>query len=291
MRLIFFHNYAIQAPSTEEEWMGVSKMFHDRWNVPHCLGALDGKHVRITCPKKSGTLYYNYKNFFSIVLFALVDADYKFLYVDVGAEGRASDSTLWKYSDFHKDLRSKANPLGLPGASPFPAFKGDLEYYFVADDAFELDMHLMKPYPMTNLSMKQRIFNYRLSRSRRIVENAFGILSTRFRILRREIEMEPQNASVVVLACVALHNFLRVKAAKAYIPKEATDWEDRNYQQHKGIWRGEPSMPSGKPTTARNKNLKIKNMRNYLADWYCTKEGELPFQYELVLSKDFFFER
>ena len=88
--------------------------------MPHLLGALDGKHVRIKKPNKSGSTYYNYKHFFSIVLFALVDADYRFLYVDVGAEGRASDSTLWKYSAFNRDIESEDNPLGIPEATPFP---------------------------------------------------------------------------------------------------------------------------------------------------------------------------
>ena len=247
--------------------------------------------MRIKKPNKSGSLFYNYKNFFSIVLFGLVDADYKFLYVDVGAEGRSSDSTLWKYSSFHKDLVTEGNPLGMPEPSSFPGYQGELPYYFVADDAFEMSLNLMKPFPTRNLTMQQRIFNYRLSRNRRIVENAFGILATRFRILRREIEMTPANASVVVLACVSLHNFLRVEAGESYIPREATDWEDRNYAQHKGIWRGEAAMPGGQPNRARNRSEKVKDMRSNLARWCMTKEGDLPHQYDLVLANDFYFDR
>lgn len=224
-------------------------------------------------------------------MFALVDADYKFLYVDVGAEGRSSDSTLWKYSDFHKDLLNEDNPLGVPKPAPFPGFQKDLSYFFVGDDAFELSENLMKPYPTQRLTLKQRIFNYRLSRARRVVENAFGILATRFRIFRREIEMEPENATTVVMACIALHNFLRTEAPAAYMPREATDWEGRDYTQHKGIWRGERAMPGGEPTRARNRSEKVKDMRNDIATWCVMKEGEMKYQYDVVLKHDFYFER
>lgn len=78
----------MHCPNTEEEWLQVSRGFASKWNFENTVGALDGKHVALRCPPKAGSLYYNYKGFHSIVLMALVDADYKFLYVDVGANGR-----------------------------------------------------------------------------------------------------------------------------------------------------------------------------------------------------------
>ena len=269
----------------------MSKMYHDRWNMPHVLGSLDGKHIRITKPTKTGSLYYNYKNYFSIVLFALVDADYRFMYVDVGAEGKASDSSLWKDSRFAKDVNDPNNPMHIPSARHFPGYKGRLPFYFIGDDAFQLALNLMKPFPSSDLTMAQRIFNYRLSRCRRIVENAFGILATRFRILRREIEMDPDHAAEVVMACVVLHNFLREKAAAVYTPKEITDWEDKEYQQHKGLWRGEAALEGEDHTQNRNHSWMVKQMRANLAAWCLTKEGELDYQYDVVLKHDFFFER
>lgn len=69
--------------------------FGKRWHFPNVMGCLDGKHVRIRCPSKTGSLYYNYKDFFSIVLFALVGPDYKFMAVDIGSFGREGDAGLF----------------------------------------------------------------------------------------------------------------------------------------------------------------------------------------------------
>lgn len=66
------------------EWVETAKDFEQKWNFPHCLGAVDGKHVEIRKPPNSRSFYFNYT--FSIVLMA--DADYKFMMVNVGMNGR-----------------------------------------------------------------------------------------------------------------------------------------------------------------------------------------------------------
>ena len=80
----------IACPTTPEEWMTIADQFALRWNFYNCLGALDGKHIAIKCPKGGGSMYFNYKKFHSIVLMALVDADYRFIWLDIGANGCAS---------------------------------------------------------------------------------------------------------------------------------------------------------------------------------------------------------
>ena len=71
-------------------------LFQRRWNLPNRLGALDGKHIIIKLPIRSGGEFFNYKHTFSIVLMALVDADYKFLYMNVGCNGRVSDGGVFE---------------------------------------------------------------------------------------------------------------------------------------------------------------------------------------------------
>jgi len=66
----------------------------------------------------------------------------------------------------------------------------------------------MKPYGQTGLTAEQLIFNYRLSRPRRVVENSFGILVSRFGVLQRPITLSPQKAQIIVLTFCCLHNYL-----------------------------------------------------------------------------------
>ncbi|CAH1989232.1 unnamed protein product [Acanthoscelides obtectus] len=78
-------------PSKEEEWLKVAEGFNNMWQFENCLGAVDGKHIAIKQPPGSGSYYYNYKGFFSVVLFAIVNANYEFTYVSCGTNGRISD--------------------------------------------------------------------------------------------------------------------------------------------------------------------------------------------------------
>uniref|UniRef100_A0A182W2I5 DDE Tnp4 domain-containing protein n=1 Tax=Anopheles minimus TaxID=112268 RepID=A0A182W2I5_9DIPT len=77
----------VQLPSTKTHSLEVSNQFERRWNFPHAIGAIDGKHVSIRAPGNSGSDYYNYKQFHSIVLLVIVDADYNFLFADAGGKG------------------------------------------------------------------------------------------------------------------------------------------------------------------------------------------------------------
>ena len=162
-------------------------------------------------PIRSGSTYYNYKHTFSIVLMALVDADYKFLYIDVGAQGRISDAGVYNNCSLSKKLET--NTLNIPPAEFLEQTDFHCPYMIVADDAFPLRTYIMKPYARRGMNKKEIIFNYRLSRARRVVENAFGILANRFRVFRQPMLLNTASAKKVVLACTVLHNFLRVQGS------------------------------------------------------------------------------
>ncbi|XP_069362106.1 uncharacterized protein [Maniola hyperantus] len=85
-----------RVPRNTEDWKKVAKEFERRWNFPNCIGAVDGKHIEIEKPLNSGSYYFNYKKTFSIVLMAIVNANYQFMMVDIGANGRMSDGGTLK---------------------------------------------------------------------------------------------------------------------------------------------------------------------------------------------------
>ncbi|XP_060860280.1 uncharacterized protein LOC132937465 [Metopolophium dirhodum] len=197
----------LKFPNSEDEWKEISRKFETKWNFPHCLGAVDGKHVSIACPPKSSSFYYNYKGFFSLVLMAIVNANYEFILCDFGTNGRVSDGGVIENTNLYNKLKN--NTLNIPSPCEFKGSKNNLPYVFIGDEAFSLKPNFLKPYNQKELNYEHKVFNYRLSRARNVVENAFGILSARFRIFHTPINMKLENIERAVLACCTLHNFLR----------------------------------------------------------------------------------
>jgi len=157
-------------------------------------------------PANSGSYYYKCKGTFSIVLLAVADAECKFLYVDVGCNGRVSDGGVFNRCSLYHALET--GTVELPPVIPLPGRTQPVPYFFVADDAFAMRNYIMKPYPFKYQPAPNRIFNYRLSRARRIVENVFGIIANRFHVLRKPLIQNPTSTVNIVLAVCVLHNFL-----------------------------------------------------------------------------------
>ncbi|XP_068210013.1 uncharacterized protein [Palaemon carinicauda] len=155
---------------------------------------------------------------------AVVNAHYAFMMVDVGANGRVSDGGVFANTKFGKNMKEKK--LSITGPTTLPGCPDAMPFVFVADDAFPLLDNLIKPFAHSNLTKSQAIYNYPLSRGRRIVENVFGIMSARFRVLLSTINVSLAKASIIIMAGCYLHNYLMKRNAQAYL--DGLDVEDEN---------------------------------------------------------------
>nr|XP_055051363.1 uncharacterized protein LOC129437215 [Misgurnus anguillicaudatus] len=268
----------LKTPSTEAEWRTIAMDFERKWQFPHCLGALDGKHIYIQPPRKSGSFYHNYKGRFSVLMMAVVDANYKFIYASVGTQGRVSDAGLFAHSDLRKAMDE--GRLNFPQPEPLPNSDTMMPYMFVGDDAYPLRHDLMKPYPFRQMDHSQRVLNYRLSRARRVVENAFGILANRLRVFRSTICLEPDKVVKITMASLCIHNFLCERRSEAYTPPAFADWEAADHNLVDGQWRNH-GMGAFQPienTSHRNCTATAKMQRNVMRDYFVSPAGSVSWQ-------------
>lgn len=193
---------------TEDQWFQIAQRFGDLWDYPFAVGAIDGKHIALQKPYNSGSVYYCYKGFPSIVLMAVSDADSCFILVDCGQYGRISDAGVYQTSKFSKLLEE--GKLNIPTAGfKVNTTERTIPFMILGDEAFPLKTYLMKPYAARTLDPEKRIYNYRHSRARRTVECTFGILARKFEIFQRPLRVQADAAILYTNAAVALHNFIR----------------------------------------------------------------------------------
>lgn len=288
-----FKDRFMPLPATNEEWESLATETARRWQFPNCIGAADGKHVMIIHPANSGAEFYNYKGFFSIVLLALVDYDYKFTFADVGCQGRISDGGVYRNSHFYRALEE--NRLNLPLPKPLPLSSDPvfidqstepMPYVFLGDDAFPLGQHCLKPYSQNGLTPRKRIFNYRLSRVRRITENAFGIWVNRFRVFTTKMCLHPDKAATITMASLLLHNMLRELSRESYTPEGCLDQENETGEVDQGDWREENvsdtvlrDLPARRNNNRTSRNAE--HIRDVFADHFWGP-GQIPWQWTMI---------
>ncbi|XP_028395726.1 protein ANTAGONIST OF LIKE HETEROCHROMATIN PROTEIN 1-like [Dendronephthya gigantea] len=261
-------------PTTPEGWRAISDKFLKRWNFPHTCGAIDGKHIACKCPPKSGSQYFNYKGFYSVVLMGLVDADYKFIWADLGGKGSSSDAQIYNNSEI-KEL-TEDGTIGFPVPDALPNDYQSVPYIFVGEDAFALRETMMKPYSRRDLHYEERIFNYRISRARRVVENVFGILTNRFQVLLTTMQNHPDAVKLIVKACIVLHNLMRIRYPE--LQNQHLDHaENMNNIFIPGSWRQDRNLLDTHTVVGRNTSTnKGKGLRNLLKHWVNSEAGAFP---------------
>ena len=219
-------------------------------------------------------------------MLASCDARYNFVLIDVGAEGRNSDGGIFRDSKMKESLENGS--LSFPDAEPLnEAQLNVVPYFMVGNEAFPLKTYLMRPFPGRSsgtLPLDKAIYNYRLSRARRCIENAFGIMAGRFRIFRKPIIASEETARAITLAAVILHNFIKSFEDnlpiedRRYASADFIDHEDCNGNFIPGSWRRlSHCMVDMIPQNCQETVQSAKEVRIILKDFFI-HDGAIPWQ-------------
>lgn len=203
----------------------------------------------------------------------MADNNYCFTYVEVGHNGSGNEAGIFQNSSLWLPLENGMLPNGS---------------FLVGDDAFPLKPYLMKPYASYRLplTVEELIFNYRLSRVRRIVENGFGILVSRFRVFQGKILCDVSTVPKIVRAACSIHNWLRKTSGATYFPPGSVDEESLETGNIvPGRWREDIGVLRNVERFGGRRTTKLaKKIRDGLKT-YVNNEGAVPWQNNYVLRK------
>ncbi|XP_055843657.1 putative nuclease HARBI1 [Episyrphus balteatus] len=189
---------------TSIESAHISEMFQAKSNpgFPSVIGCVDGTHLKINAPCQEPISYYNRKGYHSILLQAICDSNLVFRDVFFGWPGSSHDAHVWSNSPIGRALNSR--DLKLPN-----------DMHILGDSAYPLNTYLITPFRDNGfLSERERKFNYIHSSTRVAIEQAFGILKSKFRCLHHLKLLKLSNAKYIVMSCIILHNFIRIKSSE-----------------------------------------------------------------------------
>ncbi|KAL7305619.1 hypothetical protein TKK_0002348 [Trichogramma kaykai] len=247
---------------TKAEFQSIAMDFHVNLDMPNCIGAIDGRHCPIKKPPNSGSLFFNYKKFFSINLMTICDSEKRFIWANIGDYGSMNDAGVLMHSDLGIALNE--NVVQLPPITYLPGSNLRSSHYFVGDGIFPLKTYLMKPFNRNiNLTVPQRIFNYRLSHSRRIVECAFGQLSQQWQVNQNTLNWSLLTSEKIIMSTLILHNIL--------IDIELNEVNNR--------WSKCPIVGHN---NRRNDGINEFAVRNQLCEYFVSPAGDVPYQWENI---------
>lgn len=277
----------------EDTWKRVSSEYQEKWNMPHCLGALDGRHMALKKPPHSGSMFYNYKKFFSMVLLGICDAYKRFIFFNVGHYGKEclkintqastsilfnkqhlagsfNDASIFMSTDLYRDMQEEK--LNIPEPTVLNGTDTTMPYFFVGDNIFALHKHLMKPYPKSDyMTREQQIYNYRISRARITIVCTFGILVNRWKIFDRPLGCSLKTAEKVIIATVLLHNFLITQ--NLLLNDSACEYTNVNYNGSRKDFIDEQDA-----RILENSS----DQREALKDYFNSPAGSVPWQEKYI---------
>lgn len=202
--------------------------------------------------------------------------------LDIGAEGRQSDGGVFRRSKI--GIAFENGNMDLPKPIQVEVNGPELPYVLVADEAFALTPYMMRPFPRSkHLDIKKKVFNYRLSRARRVVESAFGLLAARWRIYRKPINTTVTTAVKIVQATTVLHNYI-IQYEETLLPSERL-YTNNNVEDNTNlIYAGAFTNIDAHNTNSYGQYAA--RVRNDYADFFMNS-GAVEWQWDKVLRNDF----
>lgn len=192
---------------TTEHLLKTAQGFWDKVGFPHCIGAIDGTHVKLECPSSTGSMYYNYMGYYSVVLQAVADVRLKFLTIHAGGYGKQSDGGTFGESNLHKLIEE--GRFNMPPDAPLPGTSAPaVPFALVGDEAYPLKSYLVTPFPANRATEEQQVFNHRMSSGRCHVECAFGKLKQAYRCLDTTLKIHPDKVTLLIMTACLLQNIV-----------------------------------------------------------------------------------
>ncbi|XP_073821916.1 uncharacterized protein [Musca autumnalis] len=214
-----------------EEFYDQSDAYMEVTGLPNCVGSFDA--IQFVTERKTRD---------PIVLMGSCNIRYQLVNVDVGLihEIVEKENVLKKLLE--NNLTNLPEDMQILDASTGMM----LTAYMVTPPSFPLLKHTMRPYPGKALSEDKLNFNERLKKCSSYLDNSYGVLLHKWKVLQNKFTCLPETACHIVKACVILHNFA-IDHDKSYFFKELVDHYDENTQEFKkGVWRETLNLPKSK---------------------------------------------
>jgi len=227
----------IQCPTSTEEWISISEQFEKNGNfhtvvlrwMQACGSYMSWEHWLHVQKLQRFILYCPY---------GLSRCRLQvFLWIDVGSDDSSKDASIYNGSELKEGLQNPNNPFHLPEDKLLPGDDVPVPYFIIGDNAFGINKALMNPFCIRNMDYHERRFNYRLSRARRVEENAFGILAHKFNVLLTIMNQIPKTCRKIIATCVILHNLIRLRYPTTH--NNLMDLKDQNQDVIPWAWRND----------------------------------------------------
>lgn len=185
---------------TTEDAINIATRTEAKSKYPQSIGAIDGSHIAITPPADGYADFICRKQYPSIVLQAVVDCNLKFRDTYANTPGSAHDAAVWRRSPLFQTINRNMpkNDRVIEGVN--------IPLHILGDPAYPLSPAIIKGYVGRNLTPTQESFNVYHSSARMCVEIAFGRLKSRWRILKKRMDVDFRFAPEIITTCCMLHN-------------------------------------------------------------------------------------